>query len=257
MVIVVIAKQEYVSYVEKWDIWHAIVPQGRMSRGQQGMLLMSATETPSTQLFYAEECSFSWQTPREQQRQKAIEKVFAITKEDVAASNAVVAGNISIASQCAYALFDPDSMHSFISIEFAKNLDMLPKPLVYELCVGTPIRDFHATVDYLSKKVVFRLPNQPEFSFLRSCKGTFPRLISALQARKLLKKGCCGYLAYIEDTSKVELKMKNVLVAIEFLDVFPEDLPDLPLDREIEFCIDLMPSTAPISKAPYCMHLLN
>ena len=39
----------------------------------------------------------------------------------------------------------------------------------------------------------------------------------------------------------------------EFLEVFPEDLPGLPLDREIEFVIDLLPGTAPISKAPYRM----
>jgi len=39
----------------------------------------------------------------------------------------------------------------------------------------------------------------------------------------------------------------------EFLDVFPEDLPVLPLDREVEFTIDVLPGTTPISKAPYRM----
>ena len=39
----------------------------------------------------------------------------------------------------------------------------------------------------------------------------------------------------------------------EFLDVFPEDLHVLPLDREIEFTIDVLPGTTPISKAPYRM----
>ena len=39
----------------------------------------------------------------------------------------------------------------------------------------------------------------------------------------------------------------------EFPDVFPEDLLGLPPDREVEFSIDLIPSTAPISKAPYRM----
>ena len=41
----------------------------------------------------------------------------------------------------------------------------------------------------------------------------------------------------------------------EFIDVFPEDLPGLPPDREIEFSIDLQPGTAPISQAPYRMAL--
>ena len=37
----------------------------------------------------------------------------------------------------------------------------------------------------------------------------------------------------------------------EYLSVFPNDLPGLPPDREIEFCIELIPGTAPISRAPY------
>ena len=37
----------------------------------------------------------------------------------------------------------------------------------------------------------------------------------------------------------------------EFLDVFPDDLPGMPLDRDIEFIIELLPGTAPIDKRPY------
>jgi hypothetical protein len=39
----------------------------------------------------------------------------------------------------------------------------------------------------------------------------------------------------------------------EFLDVFLEELPGMPLDREIEFVIELVPGTAPIFKRPYRM----
>ena len=39
----------------------------------------------------------------------------------------------------------------------------------------------------------------------------------------------------------------------EFIDVFSEDLPGLPPDREIEFIIDLQPGITPISQAPYRM----
>ena len=39
----------------------------------------------------------------------------------------------------------------------------------------------------------------------------------------------------------------------EFPDVFPEELLRLPPDREIEFCIDVVPSTNPISMSPYRM----
>jgi hypothetical protein len=47
--------------------------------------------------------------------------------------------------------------------------------------------------------------------------------------------------------------MEEIPIVQKFLDVFPEDFPGLPPDREIEFCIDLISRAAPISKAPYRM----
>jgi hypothetical protein len=43
----------------------------------------------------------------------------------------------------------------------------------------------------------------------------------------------------------------NIHVLKDFPDVFPEELPGMPPDREVEFVIDLLPGTAPISKRPY------
>jgi hypothetical protein len=45
----------------------------------------------------------------------------------------------------------------------------------------------------------------------------------------------------------------NIRVVRDFPDVFPEELPGMPPDREVEFVIDLLPGTAPISKWPYSM----
>jgi hypothetical protein len=39
----------------------------------------------------------------------------------------------------------------------------------------------------------------------------------------------------------------------EYLDVFPEELPGMPPNREIEFIIDLTLGTTPIAKRPYRM----
>ena len=39
----------------------------------------------------------------------------------------------------------------------------------------------------------------------------------------------------------------------EFPDVFSEELPGLPPDRELEFAIHLLPGTAPILIPPYRM----
>jgi hypothetical protein len=45
----------------------------------------------------------------------------------------------------------------------------------------------------------------------------------------------------------------NIRMVRDFPDVFPEELPGIPPDREVEFFIDLLPGTAPISKRPYRM----
>jgi hypothetical protein len=45
----------------------------------------------------------------------------------------------------------------------------------------------------------------------------------------------------------------NIRVVRDYPDVFPEELPGMPPEREVEFVIDLLPGTAPISKRPYQM----
>jgi hypothetical protein len=45
----------------------------------------------------------------------------------------------------------------------------------------------------------------------------------------------------------------EVPVVSKFNDVFPEELPGMPPDRDIEFVIELMPGTTPIYKSPYRM----
>ena len=76
--------------------------------------------------------------------------------------------------------------------------------------------------------------------------------MSALQALKLLASGCHGYRANIRDeTKKVKLKTTDLPIVRDHLMVFPKDLPGLPPKREIEFTIELIPETAPVSKAPY------
>lgn len=42
-------------------------------------------------------------------------------------------------------------------------------------------------------------------------------------------------------------------MAFEFLDVFPDNLPGLALEREVKFHIELASGITPISKAPYRM----
>src|SRR5213075_1719854 len=54
------------------------------------------------------------------------------------------------------------------------------------------------------------------------------------------------------ETLEVE-PLEAIPIVREYPDVFPEDLPDLPPDRAVEFSIELLPGTAPVFRKPYKM----
>ena len=98
----------------------------------------------------------------------------------------------------------------------------------------------HALIDCFAKKATFHIPGQPEFYFEGSSSDTPIQLISVMKAQSLLKKGCEGYLAYIMGDDR---------------DVKLEDIT--PPKREVEFTIELVLGTTPISKAHYQMARLE
>jgi hypothetical protein len=49
--------------------------------------------------------------------------------------------------------------------------------------------------------------------------------------------------------------LEEIKVVNEYPDVFPDELPGMPPDRDIEFSIELLPSTSPIYKRPYGMNV--
>jgi hypothetical protein len=51
----------------------------------------------------------------------------------------------------------------------------------------------------------------------------------------------------------MESPLKKIPVVCEYVDVFPDELPGMPPDRDIKFAIELQPGTTPISKRPYRM----
>ena len=111
----------------------------------------------------------------------------------------------------------------------------------------------YASMDFFRKEVIFRRPGLPVVVFYGERRRTPSGLISAISARCLLQKLCTGYLAHVVDTRSSEMGLEDVPVVRDFPDVFPGDLPGLPPEREIDFPIDLVPDTAPISLPPYKM----
>ena len=78
-------------------------------------------------------------------------------------------------------------------------------------------------------------------------------LINAMTAWKMLRKGYQGYLAFVVDRRPERTRLEDIPIVKEFPDVFPDDLSGLPPDRAIEFVIELVPGTEPISIPPYRM----
>jgi hypothetical protein len=77
--------------------------------------------------------------------------------------------------------------------------------------------------------------------------------ISSLQLNKNYRKGCQIFVAHIEEAPKDKVSsIEDYTVLKEFEDVFKE-IPILPPRRDINFSINLMPGTTPVSKNPYRM----
>jgi hypothetical protein len=64
-------------------------------------------------------------------------------------------------------------------------------------------------------------------------------------------QGCTRFCAF----TKIESPVEKIPVVCDYPDVFSDELPGMPPDRDIEFAIELHPGTAPISKRPYRMPL--
>ncbi|GKD96652.1 putative reverse transcriptase domain-containing protein [Tanacetum coccineum] len=80
-------------------------------------------------------------------------------------------------------------------------------------------------------------------------------IISCTKTQKYMLKGCHVFLALVT-TKKTEDKpegkrLEDVPIVLDFPEVFPEDLLGLPLTRQVEFQIDLIPGVAPVARAPY------
>ena len=112
---------------------------------------------------------------------------------------------------------------------------------------------FYASIDCRTRVVKFQFPDEPSFKWSRSSVSPKSHFISFLKARNLISKGCIYHLVRVKDTRSEAPTIPSVKIVNKFPDVLFEDLPGLPIDVEIEFGIDLLPDTHPISIPPYHM----
>jgi len=79
------------------------------------------------------------------------------------------------------------------------------------------------------------------------------RFISYLKARRMITKGCIYHFVDVHNIDAELPTLQSIPVISKFLDVFPDELPGIPPEREIDFAIDMIPGTQPISITLYRM----
>ena len=219
-------------------------------------------------------------------------RVFSVTQQEVDASPDVITGMISVYDHDAYALVDLGATHSFISVPFTKRHQIESQPINGRMVVSVPngdtmisemivpcsrlviqnkdfsadlivlgIHDFdivlgmdwlskhRATLDFYKKEVRLVCPEELGVIFRGIRREIAPSLINVMTASKMLRKGCQGYLAFVVDRRQEGTRLEDIPIVKEF----PDDISGLPPDREVEFTIDLIPGTEPISIPPYRM----
>jgi hypothetical protein len=182
-------------------------------------------------------------------------------------------GTFSINHQPVLVLFDSGATHSFISMDCGTKVGLdissineayriiTPggKILSNQICRKVPIQlgsHLNKTdllvLDLQGMDVLLGMnwmtQNQVSLDISsRTVEINFPEFeptILYLPPRECVNS--CTYAA-------TRIKLKDILVVCEYLDVFPDDLLGMPPDRDVEFIIELQPGTAPISKRPYRM----
>ncbi|KAA3465966.1 DNA/RNA polymerases superfamily protein [Gossypium australe] len=198
---------------------------------------------------------------------RAPARAYAIHAREEASSIDVITGTFTLFDTDMIALIDPGSTHSYVCVNLVSSKTLHVESTEFVIRVSNPLGKC-VLVDKVCKSypLMFRdiyflanlmlLPFD-EFDIILECEivriesrdlNGLPAVISSMKALNYMKKGCEAYLAYVIDTKVTEKKAESVPVVCEF----PE-LPGLPLIREDEFDIDLVPGMTPVSIAPYRM----
>ncbi|GKD50818.1 putative reverse transcriptase domain-containing protein [Tanacetum coccineum] len=154
----------------------------------------------------------------------------------------VVMGTFLLNDHYACILFDYGADKSFVSFAFTHFIDIAPTALntnllptrlgSFDVIIGMDWLAYHrALIDCYEKIVRIPLPNGK----ILEVQGERPE--------KDLRSLAC--------IKADEKKLDDIRVVRDFPEVFPDDLLGLPLVREIEFRIDLIPGASPVVRSPY------
>ncbi|XP_050908970.1 uncharacterized protein LOC127122718 [Lathyrus oleraceus] len=135
---------------------------------------------------------------------------------------------------CPLLIFDKDFGINLICLPL-ENLDVI---------LGMNWLEFnHVHINCYNKSVWFLTPGEEEEAGFLSARGL----------KELLEEEAQVFALFVVLSTKSQAVIDELQVVRDFLEVFPYDISDVPLEREVEFSIDLVPSTMHVSMAPYKM----
>ena len=74
-----------------------------------------------------------------------------------------------------------------------------------------------------------------------------------MQLKRVVQKGCESFVVIVTDKEDInnedKLKLEDIPILRGYL--FSEEILGLPLKRELDFTIELVPGAVPSSKSPY------
>ncbi|XP_074293333.1 uncharacterized protein LOC141620329 [Silene latifolia] len=124
----------------------------------------------------------------------------------------------------------------------------------FEVILGMDwLGKYKAFIDCHQKKVTLSGPEGIEVSYKGFVVKPKIKLISTVTLKSCLRKGGQLILCHVRDTRGEVPGAASIPIMQDFQDVFPDDIPGLPPQRDIDFGVDLKPGAVPISKAPYRM----
>ena len=131
----------------------------------------------------------------------------------------------------------------------------------YDVLIGMDQLERHQVVLNCFQKTFTCLNDKGEIIIVKGIpRKVYVRQISALQIKKVVRKGCKVFVVHIINNEHMDkedkLKFGDITILQDFLDVFPKEIPGLALKRDLDFTIELVPGVVPKSKAPYRMNIL-
>ncbi|WMV24231.1 hypothetical protein MTR67_017616 [Solanum verrucosum] len=125
-------------------------------------------------------------------------------------------------------------LHFLLLLNVEGSMEAQPNPL--SSSYGSKKQNkFYALQARHEKDVKFQFPNKPILEEKGENFVPRDRVVSFLKARKIFSKGCIYHLVRVKDMYFETPTLESVLVVYEFSEVFPDDLPRIPPEREIDF----------------------